>query len=52
MLHMMRRTVESNFMSEKTLDLIGIVDTPDQAIEYIEHYVEQEVDIEELRKLK
>lgn len=52
MLHMMRRTVESNFMSEKTLDLIGIVDTPDQAIEYIEHYVEQEVDVEELRKLK
>lgn len=52
MLNMMRHTVESSFMSAKTLDLIGIVDTPEQAIEYIEHYVEQEVDVEELRKLK
>lgn len=52
MLTMLRHTVKSNFMSEKTLDLIKITDTPDQAIEYIEHYVEQEVDVEELRKLK
>ena len=52
MLAMLRRTIDSNFMSAKTLDLIGIVDTPEQAIEYIEHYVEQEVDVEELRKLK
>ena len=52
MLAMLRRTIDSNFMSAKTLDLFGIVDTPEQAIEYIEHYVEQEVDVEELRKLK
>ena len=52
MLNMMRHTVEINFISAKTLDLIGIVDTPEQAIDYIEHYVEQEVDVEELRKLK
>lgn len=52
MLAMLRRTIDSNFMSAKTLDLFGIVDTPEQAIEYIEHYVEQEVDVEELRRLK
>ena len=52
MLNMMRRTVESNFMSAQTFDLIAVVNTPEQAIDYIEHYVEQEVDVEELRKLK
>ena len=52
MLNMMRRTVESNFISAQTFDLIAVVNTPEQAIEYIEHYVEQEVDVEELRKLK
>ncbi len=49
---MMRHTADTHFMSEKTFDLIAIVDTPKQAIEYIEHYVEQEADIEELRQLK
>lgn len=52
MLNMMRRTVESNFISAQTFDLIAVVNTPEQAIDYIEHYVEQEVDVEELRKLK
>ena len=52
MLNMMHRTVESNFMSAQTFDLIAVVNTPEQAIDYIEHYVEQEVDVEELRKLK
>lgn len=52
MLNMMRHTVESNFMSAQTFDLIAVVNTPEQAIDYIEHYVEQEVDVEELRKLK
>lgn len=52
MFAMMRHTADTNFMSEKTFDLIKIVDTPEQAIEYIEHYVEQEVDVEELRQLK
>lgn len=52
MLNMMRRTVESNFISAQTFDLIAVVNTPEQAIGYIEHYVEQEVDVEELRKLK
>ena len=52
MLNMMRRTVESNFISAQTFDLIAGVNTPEQAIDYIEHYVEQEVDVEELRKLK
>ncbi|WP_316630203.1 TIGR00730 family Rossman fold protein [uncultured Ruminococcus sp.] len=52
MLNMMRHTVESNFMSAQTFDLIAVVNTPEQAINYIEHYVEQEVDVEELRKLK
>ena len=51
-LNMMRHTVESNFMSAQTFDLIAVVNTPEQAIDYIEHYVEQEVDVEELRKLK
>ena len=49
---MMRHTADTNFMSEMTFDLIKIVDTPEQAIEYIEHYVEREVDVEELRQLK
>lgn len=52
MLNMMRHTVESNFMSAQTFDLIAVVNTPEQAIDYIEHYVEQKVDVEELRKLK
>ena len=52
MFAMMRHTADTNFMSEMTFDLIKIVDTPEQAIEYIEHYVEQEVDVEELRQLK
>ena len=52
MFAMMRHTADTNFMSEKTFDLIKIVDTPEQAIEYIEHYVEREVDVEELRQLK
>ncbi len=52
MLNMMRHTVESNFMSAQTFDLIAVVNTPEQAIDFIEHYVEQEVDVEELRKLK
>ena len=52
MLNMMRHTVESNFISAQTFDLIAVVNTPEQAIDYIEHYVEQEVDVEELRKLK
>ena len=52
MLNMMRRTVESNFISAQTFDLIAVVNTPEQAIDFIEHYVEQEVDVEELRKLK
>lgn len=52
MLNMMHHTVESNFMSAQTFDLIAVVNTPEQAIDYIEHYVEQEVDVEELRKLK
>jgi uncharacterized protein (TIGR00730 family) len=52
MLNMMRRTVESNFISAQTFDLIAVVNTPEQAIDYIEHYVEREADVEELRKLK
>ena len=52
MFAMMRHTADTNFMSEMTFDLIKIVDTPEQAIEYIEHYVEREVNVEELRQLK
>lgn len=44
-LHMLRVTSDNNFMSEETLDLIEIAETPEEAIDKIENYTEIEVDI-------
>lgn len=51
MLEMLRYAVQTNFMTESTLDLIAVVSTPEKAMAYIENYQEEDVDIAKLRNL-
>ena len=52
MLAMLRYTIDTGFMSAQTLDLIEIAETPEEAMEIIEHYTEKEVDVAKLRNLE
>lgn len=51
MLAMMRHSVETGFLTASTIKLIHIADTPDDALDYIAGYKEEEVDVEKLRNL-
>lgn len=51
MLEMLRHAVQTNFMTESTIDLMAVVKTPEEAMAYIENYQEEDVDIAKLRNL-
>ena len=52
MLEMMRRSVEMNFVTEYTFDLIYVTESIDDALDYIAHYAEKEVDVNKARNLE
>ena len=49
---MLHHTAATNFMTDSTLELICFTDTPQQALDYIENYTADEVDVDKLRNLK
>ena len=51
MIAMMRYSADTNFVTESTFDLIDIAENADEALEYIDNYIEQEVDVAKLRNL-
>lgn len=52
MFEMLRHAIRTEFMTAPTLDLIAVVNTPDEAMAYIENYQEEDVDVAELRNIK
>lgn len=52
LIHMLRHTVDTRFMTAYTLDLIYITDSADDALDHIANYHAQQVDVEKLRGLK
>ena len=52
LLSMLRYACETDFMTESTLDLIHITDSIDEALDYIEKYSAQTVDVKKLRNLR
>ena len=48
---MLRHTVDTNFMTGYTFDLIHIADTAEQALDLVENCREEEVDVRKMRNL-
>ena len=51
LLSMLRYACDTDFMTESTLDLIHITDSIDEALDYIEKYSAQTIDVKKMRNL-
>lgn len=48
----LQTAIEQKFMKPRTLELFGVFDTPDKAIDYLENYVHESLDLSELKDVE